>query len=603
MKSKKHRHSKKKISKQKRNNTIKRRTRKYSKKGGVVRFPGHKIKQFITERRPKMTANFLKSICSDSGVCIAFGTENEKIKKFFNGFSSFDYCIPDVWRLSRGNNGFVSELKYKREDYIAYTILKSSIRKEPLETSEYNSNSDNLAYEYIVGEFLNKMGKMYPCFLETYGIFRYINDSLYNNLEKQQFTFNTPKSNFKTGLQEMKPENPMFLSESCLHFNKLCVLVQHIKDAKNLHEMLKLVFLDINQEPLFINQELLFILYQIYMPLAFLANKFTHYDLHTGNVLLYKPIDNGFIEYHYHLPDKPTTSFKSQYLVKIIDYGRCFFNETPENNSLLLYNALCEKEECNETEEAKIKRIAYRTMHKKKSTGYARNCGLNNGYNFLDKEKKEGRNFFISSQKRNKSHDLRLLFNIREFFRNYLKRYPGTVTGNLVDFIHNVKYDTEYGTKEMETDSTKDVVHNVEDAFEKLNILVNSELNRQMNASAYPYFKKIGDLHIYTDGRPVEFIPLSESQRLALPREQDSPLQRVSPLLGEDSLPSHVSPLLREDSPLQRLSPLLGEDSLPSHLSSLLREQDSLPSHLPSLLRQDDSSQTLSEFSDVPLDS
>jgi len=602
MKSKKHRHSKKKISKQKRNTTIKRRTRKYRKRGGVL-FPGEKIKQFITERRPKMTANFLKSICSDSGVCIAFGTENEKIKKFFNGFSSFDYCIPDVWRLSRGNNGFVSELKYKREDYIAYTILKSSIRKEPLETSEYNSNSDNLAYEYIVGEFLNKMGKMYPCFLETYGIFRYINDSLYNNLEKQQFTFNTPKSNFKTGLQEMKPENPMFLSESCLHFNKLCVLVQHIKDAKNLHEMLKLVFLDINQEPLFINQELLLILYQIYMPLAFLANKFTHYDLHSGNVLLYKPIDNGFIEYHYHLPDTSTTSFKSQYLVKIIDYGRCFFNETPENNSLSLYNALCEKQECNETEEEKIKRIAYRTMHKKKSTGSARNCGLNNGYNFLDKEKKEGRNFFISSQKRNKSHDLRLLFNIREFFRNYLEQYPETVLkDDLVNFIHNVKYDTMYGTKEMETDSTKDVIHNVEDAFEKLNIIVNSESNRQINASAYPYFKKIGDLHIYTDGRPVEFIPLSESQRVGaselpvpnfspLLREQDSPLQRLSPRLGEDSLPSRLPSLLRE------------EDSLLSRLPSLLREEDSLPSHLSSLLREDDSSQTLSEFSDVPLDS
>jgi hypothetical protein len=601
MKSKKYRHSRKKIGKQKRNTTIKRTTRKYRKRGGVL-FPGEKIKKFITERRQKMTANFLKSICSDSGVCIAFGTENEKIKKFFNGFSSFDDCIPDVWRLSRGNNGFVSELKYKRENYIAYAILKSSIRKEPLETSEYNSNSDNLAYEYIVGEFLNKMGKMYPCFLETYGIFRYINDSLYNNLEKQQFTFNTPKSNFKTGLQEMKPENPMFLSESCLHFNKLCVLVQHIKDAKNLHEMLKLVFLDINQEPLFINQELLFILYQIYMPLAFLANKFTHYDLHSGNVLLYKPIDNGFIEYHYHLPDKPTTSFKSRYLVKIIDYGRCFFNETPKNNSLLLYNALCKKQECNETEEAKIKRIAYRTMHKKKSTGSARNCGLNNGYNFLDKEKKEGHNFFISSQKRNKSHDLRLLFNIREFFRNYLEQYPGTVKDELVNFIHNVKYDTMYGTKEMETDSTKDVIHNVEDAFEQLNIIINSESNRQINASAYPYFKKIGDLHIYTDGRPVEFIPLSESQRVGaselpvpnfspLLREEDSPLQRLSPRVPEDSLPSRLPSLLRE------------QDSLPSHLPSLLREQDSLPSHLPSLLREEDSSQTLSEFSDVPLDS
>ena len=487
MKSKKYIHSRKKISKQKKHNTIKKRTRKYRKKGGVL-FPGEKVKSFIMQRRPRMTSNFLKSICSDSGVCIAFGTESDKIKRFFNGFSSFDYCTPPVQQLSRGNNGFVSQIKYQREDYIAYTILKSSIKKEVLETRQYDSNSDNLAYEYIVGQFLNKVGKAYPCFLETYGIFRYINDEVYTTLEKEK----SSTVDLKNSVQIMNPEDPSFLSHSCLYFNNLCILIQHITNAKTLHNMLNSLGYNAG---LFINQELLFILYQVYMPLAFLANRFTHYDLHLGNVLLYKPIDNGFIEYHYHLPGTSTTSFKSQYLVKIIDYGRCFFNDTPENNSLLLYNALCENRDCDETEQAKIKRKA--------KSGSARNCGLNNGYNFLDE--KTGRNYFISSQKRNESHDLRLLFNIREFFSYYLTNYRGTLKDNLVNFINNVKYDAKFGTKEMPSKYGSKTIYNVRDAFWNLNQLV----KQQQNPERYLSLKKIGDLHIYADEKPAEFIPLT----------------------------------------------------------------------------------------------
>ena len=50
-----------------------------------------KIQMFMNRTKYKRTAFFLKSICSDSGVCIAFGKESDKIKQFFNGFTDFSY--------------------------------------------------------------------------------------------------------------------------------------------------------------------------------------------------------------------------------------------------------------------------------------------------------------------------------------------------------------------------------------------------------------------------------------------------------------------------------------------------------------------------------
>lgn len=59
------------------------------------------------------------------------------------------------------------------------------------------------------------------------------------------------------------------------------------------------------------------------MPLATLANTFTHYDLHPSNVLLCEPVLGKY--YKYILNDRTVVEFKSKYIVKIIDYGRSFF--------------------------------------------------------------------------------------------------------------------------------------------------------------------------------------------------------------------------------------------------------------------------------------
>ena len=118
------------------------------------------VGKFMKKTEFKRKSKFLQAICSDSGVCIAFGKERKKIFDFFDGFTKFDYLksIKAIGAVSA--NGFVKELEYEREGYIAHAILKSSKEKD----------ADNLMYEYLIGASINVvLLKFFPCFIETYG--------------------------------------------------------------------------------------------------------------------------------------------------------------------------------------------------------------------------------------------------------------------------------------------------------------------------------------------------------------------------------------------------------------------------------------------------
>jgi hypothetical protein len=50
----------------------------------------HKIARFIHSNRTRKNLSHLKVVCSDSDVCIAFGTEANKIKQHFEHFNNFE---------------------------------------------------------------------------------------------------------------------------------------------------------------------------------------------------------------------------------------------------------------------------------------------------------------------------------------------------------------------------------------------------------------------------------------------------------------------------------------------------------------------------------
>jgi hypothetical protein len=431
---------------------------------------------------------------------VAFGKGIDTMKKLFYNFD-FKYIIPDkVKRIGEPSaNGFVMEIPYKREHYEVYTVLKSSL-------SEY---SDNLFYEAFVGIFINKMTKVYPCFLETYGSYFYSDRDLHKTFERGR----PPTiSNITNGLERLAGSNyESFLNNdlidySCKESTYCAVLIQHVKNAKS---MLKLFEKNVHNKD-FLTIHLVSFLYQIYCPLAELCNAFTHYDLHPGNAIVFTPSSHEtfdsmdkYIRMIYNYPDGSTVEFNTFGVVKIIDYGRSYMADG-RMNSKTFYDRLCNREACNVYDRSKNK---------------ISKCGEDFGYGFMEKETPEGISHYISSIKRNKSHDLRLL---NEFRNTSSGKYRGANSERIREILNGVVYEDTflvsegdeehgYGTKEVERSSYKrfgDAIRNVEDAHLALKKLIQEESYFALeNEQIFQGKTKIGEMHIWVDrSRHMEYI-------------------------------------------------------------------------------------------------
>jgi hypothetical protein len=451
-----------------------------------------KIGQYIMkiiDSNNERKAEYLKAICSDSGACIAFGNNREKISKFFGNFKNFHYVDPPIKRLGKpSNNGFVREVKYKRNEYIAYAVLKSSA----------DETSDNLAYEYLVGQFINEQcAKYYPCFLETYGLFYYNSDVNWKYM----------RDTISIGLNVLKdvliPGDPTDYSKICSNSKYAAILIQHLKDAPTINDFLRMTG---RQSIKKVCYELLYILYQVYMPLAQLKNNFTHYDLHDGNVLIYEPVKGKYIEYHYSVGNGKMINFKSPYIVKIIDYGRSFFKYKGTNsgqlNSSDIYKKLCQEGSCNIGNQV---------------------CGKDYGFEWMEGPL-SNENFFISSQYLNNSHDLRLLYVLNDVIERLKRHVDGYCNPNekmafntIKTLIKSVKYgmgikkgeNRMYGTNINKKMGYPNSINNIMDAEKCLReIILNDETIYEMNEQNYKPENKIGDMYIYVDGSPMRFEPV-----------------------------------------------------------------------------------------------
>ena len=199
-----------------------------------------------------------------------------------------------------------------------------------------------------------------------------------------------------------------------------------------------------------------------------LSNEYTHYDLHTNNVLLYKPVNGKYIQYHYHLPDGTVVSFKSRYIVKIIDYGRSYID-----GSMRDYKQICRIAECKP------------------------NCGFYAGHAYLTPDPDMN---YINSSLSSKSHDLRLLHMLK-----------GTVdiSVQLRSALDKVIYNTMYGTPSDPTMGYPHRINNVMDAERLLRDIVldpaEIEKNTVYNDAS---LTKLGDLHVRGLLQEMEYIPV-----------------------------------------------------------------------------------------------
>jgi hypothetical protein len=409
----------------------------------------------------------LQYICSDSGICIAFGKKTEEINRFFKGFTDFTYARSPVKQIGKSSaNGFVKEIAYEKEGYKAYAVLKSSQREE----------SDNLVYEYLVGtKYVNRIMNRFPCFLETYGLYFYKDEPHWKLL-------NTYEPVNVSNLQRMELQSRINYSKACENSKHAAVLLQHIKGAMPISD-----FLATSNYSRFIKNDLLYILFIIYHALSSISTHFTHYDLHDGNVLLYEPEKGKYIQYYYHHTDGSETVFYSPYIPKIIDYGRSYFNNG-NVTSRKIYDRICKVNDCNP------------------------NCGQNQGFTWLEPTPY----YEISSSLKNESHDLRLMNIIRTHMEYLFDNHQTKPSDPTVVELHNIvnyvtygigldKSDETKGTEENLTISSPDI-YNVSGAYLELKkgiqkLKVKSENERNYNQFA----NLLGVLHIYDDGRPMKY--------------------------------------------------------------------------------------------------
>jgi len=456
-----------------------------------------KIKKFMKKHHNKRRAHFLKAICSDADVCMAFGTEAEKIKKHFHKFKRFDLLSKPAKTIGAVSaNGFVKELTYESDGYVANAILKSSAKE----------SGDNLLYEGLVGMFLNGVGKILPSFLETYGIFGYVSKYAHNKMKTEK---ETDKALLQAALYEIGTIEKKHLSMACRESLFMAVLIQHLNNVETIGDKLSKPskasdFIE------FVSEELLYVLFQVYFSLFALGSFFTHYDLHTDNVLLYEPVKGKYIEYHYHVLDDTTGNeidvcFKSRYIAKIINYGRSYF-ENPSGkdftaNSKSIYDEVCKEKECKD-------------------------CGYSKGFGWLEyKPSTLPYNSFICSQIPNESHDLRLAYMIRKYAKSTGTLWDGPGL-YLLHFFEKIEYGKGVilnqdkkdilaknpnapvfaGTKENDDIGLPLKINNVTDASKELQRIVMDSFSKACNDKQYAGLKKLGDLHIY-GYKPMEYIP------------------------------------------------------------------------------------------------
>jgi len=479
-----------------------------------------KIQRFFKRTETPRKIAFLKAVCSDSGECVMFGKEIQNIKRVFNDFK-LDHAeslkIHRIGAVSR--NGFVVEVPFTRGNYKAYGVLKSSI----------DPQSDNLFYEAFVGIFINKKHKFYPCFVETYASYFYEDKNVHSKLEEGKFV---KKDEFTKGVVEVAPLSyksllkPALISKSCEQSQFFSLLIQHIKGASSIGAHVN----SLKHDKDFMTVHLVSYLFQVYCPLAAMANDFTHYDLHGGNVLIYTPsicvlrehvnymFAMKYIRMIYHYSDGSTVEFNTFGIAKIIDYGRSYMNDNTEYvKSRDFYNYLCKEDKCNYYKKVDAKGDDSQDDDKK---FIVYKCGEYYGYSILHNESVPGYFHYISSQKRNKSHDLRLIDIIWKTENKYKGENANPLRAIMANTVYEDKfslkehgYDNGYGTPEVPKvtyEKPFDEIKNVEDMHLALKYLITNKESyfALENERIFQGKTKIGEMHIWVDeSKPMEYVP------------------------------------------------------------------------------------------------
>jgi hypothetical protein len=384
-----------------------------------------------------------------------------QLVKKFNDFNDFSMAVGKIKKIVNNEDVLVAEINYKNGETECSAVFKT-LNKNPKRPVD----KDNVAFEYLVGKFgINHWVEYFPCFTYTFALY-------YHNDEKTHDQIKTldVRSSDLTGM--VHTNGP--LESTCSYYGTECLLTQYIRGN---------LLASYYKDDEFVKTELLKVLFVLYQALNALNNKFTHYDFHPSNVILYELPKNEVFEYKYSDDEGVYCTFKSRYLPKIIDYGRsCCYPVTKQ-----LRQELCAIKKCRLPQyDTSTHPDGQYKNHRDEST-----CHLGRGLQWLAgpfSKNQERKDFYIDSSRVNRSHDLRLLATmyishkrnnaimrnsaIRKFFEKV--KFPLTVQKG----PNNSDNDAAFAVEE-DTGVEPNTILNVMDAYHELLDLVTTHYAKQ----------------------------------------------------------------------------------------------------------------------------
>ena len=412
----------------------------------------------------------LQVVCKDTDNCLAIGHYGVMIKSLFEDFRNLSLINVDNIR-SLGNpssNGFVLECPFHKNNYAAYTVLKSSA----------SPTADNLFYEYYVGTtFINKLLARFPVFVETYDCYKYKSQLKLQITKQIAGKLTSFKASHVTDLSVMisrvihgdlldVTEIKKVFENSCVDSESFSILIQHFNNFMTIKELLITKYIE-NE------YDFPYLFYQVYFALSVIGNKYTHYDLHAGNVCVYKPYaGNNYILMRYHSKGK-IYEFPSEYIVKIIDYGHNYVSNGATNTDRIIHDIICKTNECQPE------------------------CGVEQGYSVISTSDSLFHNIMPVAP--NASHDLRV-FNELNNYKSYNFWKDKIYTGD-------VYYETMYGTPEDLTGNSAKIrsIHDLRAAIEET---AHPQYKDEIYAKKYATWTKVAEMDVYDDNRDYVFTQL-----------------------------------------------------------------------------------------------
>ena len=351
-----------------------------------------KLSMFVGE----MKNTIVKRCTSNLDICSLIGSEQKSLSIYMK-YCTFQYLSSGKGILENTNNGFNFLLTYTRDfntkrNKQPRMVQSSCVLKSSRPPEANLADPDNLFYEYMVGNWLNdKINENFPFFICTHGLYFYKSDTEYNkmrNLFNTNQIINQNNKNVINESLELKHSNGKKMTQqeyisnlrmSYIHPRKMCILIEGVPNPNTLWNVLK------KRNVSFYEKDLIPVLFQIYGALHKLRNQFTHHDLHYSNVLL-THLPDYYFSYYFNTGNN-VYNVHCKYLVKIIDYGRCYFEGCER----------LDKDLCTHIPEIKHKRLC--------NENYNDNYGMN-GYNLR-----------IYYSKYNKSADLFCLHEVIRYGR------------------------------------------------------------------------------------------------------------------------------------------------------------------------------------------